>query len=79
MHDAKLESTFATHDGIDKMECLYECSLDEKCKTININEDHMICELNDKSTEDVRDNITTVDMVGWTYYATRYNETLVCR
>ena len=78
-HDSKLDSTFLTLDGIDKMECQYECSLDERCQTINIHEDDMICELNDKSSEDARDNIATVHADGWTYYSTRYNETLVCR
>ena len=76
-HGSKLESTYLTLDGIDKMECQYECSLDERCKTININEEDMICQLNNKSSEDAKDNISTVHASGWTYYATRYNETLV--
>ena len=75
----KLESTFLTLDGIDKLECQYECSVEKRCKTVNINEDHMICELNNKSSEDIRDNIATVHADGWTYYSTRYYDTLVCR
>ena len=76
-HNARLQSTFSTLYGIDKMECQNECILDDRCKTININEDSMICELNDKSSEDTRDSIATLPDKGWTYYATSYNETQV--
>ena len=78
-NNRKLESTFLTLHGLDTPQCQSECSLNKRCKTININEDELICELNDKSSEDVKDNVTTVAGVGWTYYSTRYNETLVCR
>ena len=78
-NDKKLLSPFLTLHGLDKPECLSECILNKRCKTININEDELICELNDKSTEDSRDNVTTVVAAGWTYYSTRYNATLVCR
>ena len=74
----KLASTFLTFEGLDKSECQYECIRNKQCKTININEDELRCELNDKSTEDKRDNVTTIIAAGWTYSSTNYNEALVC-
>ena len=74
----KLQETFLILHGIDKPQCQYECIMNKQCKTFNINEDEMVCELNDKSTEDERDNAKTVVAAGWTYYSTSYNETLVC-
>lgn len=51
-NNKRLESTFSTIHGLDKHQCQYECSLNKRCKTININEDELFCELNDESTED---------------------------
>ena len=74
----KLQETFLTLRGVDKTQCQYECIMNNQCKTFNINEDEMVCEFNEKSTEDERDNVTAVVAAGWTYYSTSYNETLVC-
>ena len=75
----KLRHTFLTIPGVDTVQCKYECIKNKQFKTFNINEEEMVCELNDKSTEDERDNTTTAVAAGWTYYSTSYNETLVCR
>ena len=75
----RLQNPFLRFDGIDTVECQNECTLNKKCKSINTNEDELVCELNDKSTEDPRDKVQTVPQGGWTYYSTRYNESLVCR
>ena len=75
----KLQEAFLTLQGLDKLQCQYECIMNKQCKTFNINEEEMVCELNDKSTEDERDNTTTAVAAGWTHYSTSYNETLVCR
>ena len=74
-----LQHTFLTIPGADTVQCRLECIMNKQCKTFNINEDEMVCELNDKSTEDVRDNAKTVVATGWTYYSTQYNESNVCR
>ena len=47
--------------------------MNKQYKTFNINEDEMVCKLNDKSTEDDRDNTTTAVAAGWTYYSTQYS------
>ena len=73
-----LQHTFLTIAGVDRVQCKYECIMNKQCKTFNINEDEMVCELNNKSTEDERDNTTTAIAVGWTYYSTQYNESKVC-
>ena len=77
--DEKLKSAFLVLHGIDKAECQYECSTNKRCKSLNINEKEAICELNDQSTEDRRDNAMTVAAAEWTYYSTSYNDTLVSR
>ena len=73
-----LQHTFLTIPGVGTVQCQYECITNKQCKTFNINEDEMVCELNDKSTEDERDNTTTSVATGWTYYSTKYNESKVC-
>ena len=74
----KLQNPFLTLNGIDKVQCQSECIHNKQCKTFNIDEDEMTCELNNKSTEFRRDNVTTINATGWTYYATSYKESLVC-
>ena len=74
----RLQNTFLVFQGIDKAQCQFECIHNKQCKTFNINEDEMICELNNKSTEFRRDNVTTINATGWMYYATSFNESLVC-
>ena len=75
----RLQNTFFTFLGIGKVQCQFECINSRECKTFNINEDEMTCELNNKSTEMRSDNVTTINATGWTYHATSYNESLVCR
>ena len=69
--------TFLTLMETDKPTCQYECGRNRRCKSINVNEDEYICELNEKSADDLKDNVTTNLEVGWTSYSPSYNETLV--
>ena len=73
----RLNHTFATFFGTDKPTCQYECSLDSRCKSINVKNDEDICELNTKSSDDPRDRISTVPVAGWTFYSPSYKERLV--
>ena len=75
--DSYLPDSFITLHGVEPHYCQYECSLDGRCKSINTNEDELICELHNKSTEDPRDKVQTVPQDGWTYYSTQYNESRV--
>lgn len=74
---ARLSNAFLTLEGLEATQCQFECTLNEKCKSINVNEDELICELNDKSFEDDKDNATLTSISSWTYYSTSYNETKV--
>ena len=78
VRNKRLQSTFLTFHGKDKVQCQFECINNNQCKTFNINEDTMTCELNNKSTEIRSDNVTMINATGWTYYATSYKEALVC-
>ena len=73
----RLNHTFVTFFSTDKSTCQYECSLDSRCKSINVKNDEDICELNNKSSDDPRDRISTVPAAGWTFYSPSYKERLV--
>lgn len=58
-------------------ECKLECMKTNTCKSINTIKNDAICQLNNKSAEDLNDNVSTAEKEGWTYYSTMYNETQV--
>ena len=56
------------------------CLMERTCKSFNKETGgDMKCELNDKTTEDRKDNVTTVARPGWTFKSTDYNSHLVSR
>ena len=71
--------TFLTLVDTDKPTCQYECGRNRRCKSINVNEDEYICELNEKSADDLKDNVTTNLEVGWISYSLSYKEILVSK
>ena len=75
--DRRLESAFRTLWETDRSACKYECAMEQRCKSINVNDDENICELNEKSADDPRDNITAKKENGWIYFSPSYNETSV--
>ena len=70
-------STFRTIFATDKSACQFECSVEPKCKSINVNIDEEICELNDKSASDPLDRAVTISSLGWRFYSPSYEERLV--
>ena len=69
----------ATLYGVDETSCKEECLHDERCKSININEEEMMCQLNGKVAEDVEDGVELVRMKGWIYKSTDYKSNMVSR
>ena len=61
-------------------QCESMCIMEGRCKSFNreVSGD-MRCELNDKTTEDRKDNVTTVARPGWTFKSTDYDFHLVSR
>ena len=80
MHEnARLsDGAFRTLLETDSETCKYECATEERCKSINFNDDENICELNAKSAEDPKDATEVNIGNGWKYYSPSYNEMLVC-
>ena len=72
-----LGSTVATLYGVDETSCKAECLHNERCKSININKEEMICQINGKVAEDLHDGIELVTTEGWTYKSTDYQSNLV--
>eukprot|EP00794_Sanderia_malayensis_P017789 gene17789-19566_t len=59
-------------------ECKLECLFNTRCKSINSeNGGNGTCELNSKTPEDIRDNVTLSVKRGWTFATTNYSEPLV--
>ena len=59
-------------------ECSFACMMDFQCKSYNKeNEGNKRCELNHKTTEDLRDNARLEKRPGWTFMSTDYNDPLV--
>ena len=73
----KLVQPFHVVFGFDENMCKNECIHHPKCKSINVNKKESVCELNELSAEDPSDKVETRLQLGWTYYSTFYNETLV--
>ena len=80
-HDAALQGSVITTllfltDG----ECKSMCLLERRCKSFNKETGgDMKCELNYKTTEDRKDNVSTVARPGWTFKSTDYSFHLVSR
>ena len=70
-------SIVATLYGVDETSCKAECLHNERCKSININEEEMMCQINGKVAEDLNDGIELVTKEGWTYKSTDYQSSLV--
>ena len=70
-------NTFRTLHATDESTCQLECSKEPKCKSINVNIDEEICELNDKSASDPMDRVVTMSSIGWRFYSPSYEERLV--
>ncbi|XP_065071004.1 uncharacterized protein LOC135695686 isoform X2 [Rhopilema esculentum] len=77
--DRSLAATFRTLDGVDEQSCKSNCIMNHQCKSININEDESICELNFRSDQDPKDTIQTYYRQKWKYLSTNYTETLIGR
>ena len=75
--NSRLHNTFHTLWGTDSETCQNECGMEPRCKSINVHEDEYICELNDKSADDPKDNTGAVQEMGWTYLSPSYKEKLV--
>ncbi|XP_065071507.1 uncharacterized protein LOC135696142 isoform X2 [Rhopilema esculentum] len=74
LHDQSLSSTFRSLDNLDEQMCKFECIMEHRCKSINLNRELGICQLNSKSAQDPKDFIETQIKEGWTYYSTRFEE-----
>ncbi|XP_065071463.1 uncharacterized protein LOC135696108 [Rhopilema esculentum] len=74
LHDQSLSSTFCSLDNLDEQMCKFECIMEHRCKSINLNRELGICQLNSKSAQDPKDFIKTQKKEGWTYYSTRFEE-----
>ena len=73
--DAALQgSVIATFLFTTEDECKSKCLMNLQCKSYNkeTNGD-MKCELNDKTTEDWKDNVTVSRRLGWTFRSTNYS------
>ena len=78
-HDNALQgSVITTLLFLTDNQCKSMCIMERKCKSFNreIGGD-MRCELNDKTTEDWKDNVTAVARPGWTFKSTDYHFHLV--
>ena len=71
-------NTYKTLNYTDDPTCKLECSQDPKCKSINVNVDEEICELNNKSAYDPVDRVLIILSPGWKFYSPSYVERLVC-
>ena len=61
----------------DEPTCKIECTKDPECKSINVNVNEDVCELNNKSASDPMDKTETIPLFGWSFHSPSYNETLV--
>ena len=69
--------TYRTLLYTDDSTCKLECSQDPKCKSLNVNVDEEICELNNKSAYDPMDRVVTISSPGWKFYSPSYEEQFV--
>ncbi|XP_065071781.1 uncharacterized protein LOC135696328 isoform X2 [Rhopilema esculentum] len=74
LHGHSLDATYRTLENLDEQMCKTECIIEGQCKSININKDLGICQLNDKSAQNPNDRVKTDAKSGWTYFSTRYDE-----
>ncbi|XP_065052423.1 uncharacterized protein LOC135681747 isoform X1 [Rhopilema esculentum] len=74
LHDHSLSSTFRSLDNLDEQMCKFECIMEHRCKSINLNRELGICQLNNKSAQDPKDFIEAQKKEGWTYHSTRFEE-----
>ncbi|XP_065072025.1 uncharacterized protein LOC135696532 [Rhopilema esculentum] len=74
LHGHSLDATYRTLENLDEQMCKTECIIEGQCKSININKDMGICQLNDKSAQNPNDRVKTDAKSGWTYFSTRYDE-----
>ena len=61
----------------DEPTCKIECTKEPECKSINVNVNEDVCELNNKSASDPMDRTETIPLSGWSFHSPSYNETLV--
>ena len=71
------EGTFRRLMDTDQLTCKVECTKDPECKSINVNVNEDVCELNNKSASDPMDKTETIPLSGWSFFSPSYNETLV--
>ena len=71
------EGTFRRLMDTDEPTCKIECTKEPECKSINVNVNEDVCELNNKSASDPMDKTETISSFGWSFYSPSYNETLV--
>ena len=74
LHDHSLSSPFRSFDNFYEQMCKAECIMEHRCKSINLNKELGICQLNNKSAQDPKDFIEEQKKEGWTYYSTRFEE-----
>lgn len=71
-------SVIATFHFLSQQECKFECLMNIWCKSVNIeNGGDERCELNDKTPEDITDNVTLSAKSTWTFITTNYSDPLV--
>ena len=68
-----MSDVISVKNDIDTDMCKYECVVTDGCKSFAFNEEDMKCQLYNKSEQDPIDNITLINMQGWTYQTTLYN------
>ncbi|XP_065053308.1 neurogenic locus notch homolog protein 1-like [Rhopilema esculentum] len=60
--------------GIDLNECKLHCVLNQQCKSINIKYDGSgLCQLNNKSSHDMKDKVNLTNNNDWEFYTTNYS------
>eukprot|EP00112_Aurelia_sp_Birch-Aquarium-sp1_P012396 Seg2608.1 transcript_id=Seg2608.1/GoldUCD/mRNA.D3Y31 product="L-rhamnose-binding lectin CSL3" protein_id=Seg2608.1/GoldUCD/D3Y31 len=78
-HDVALQGyVIATFLFTTENECKSKCLMNQQCKSFNKEtRGDMKCELNDKTTEDWKDNVTVSKRLGWTFKTTDHSFPLI--
>ena len=56
-----------TRNNIKEVECIYDCTNEPKCQSINYHTVQRICQLNKAASQILKDE-KLVDAVGWKYF-----------
>ena len=69
-------NVISRHYNTNDIQCIVLCVQNQKCRSYNVNEAKLICELNNKALADNGTQLT--DDTEWLYKSTDYNNLFVC-